>query len=173
MRDLITLRARIKEFRDDVEKAQKNGKIPADYSLGVINGLILCEHIITKKPGNPQYINRTTSVGNLPKPVTLNSGDAIKDTISYQMLMESIILQVRNLIYPPDGSLKAGAPTMVKRVEDIKEALDRLDQFVKGEKNGSESRIAEETGSDVVAEQPSNVRQMSPRANNIESPQQS
>lgn len=131
MKSIVTLRNRIALFRKEIKETQAKGKIPADYSLGMYNGIIFAEHLISCKKGRPEFFDRTTSVGDLPKPIALNSGNAIKDTQTYQSLMEQVVLQSRNLVLNEKGMLQG--KDLVDCIEELKKSITTMDDFVKGE----------------------------------------
>lgn len=139
------LRAMIKTHRDNIEKTMANGKITADYSLGFVNALIFMEHQISKRPGEPVFYNRTTSVGSLPKPIALNSGDPTKDTTTYQVLMDHVLVKCRQFF----NAGNAGLPQekVMQNMNELEHSIAELDRFVEGDRNGrDEQRNGEVSG---------------------------
>ena len=124
----------IKTHRTNIEKTLAAGKITADYSLGFVNALIFVEHQISKRPGEPVFYNRTTSVGMLPKPIALNSGDPTKDTTTYQVLMDSVLLKCRHFF----AAGNAGLPPekVMQGMNELEHAIAELDRFVEGDRDG-------------------------------------
>jgi hypothetical protein len=167
---LITLRNRISLLKKDVEEAHVTGKLPADYSLGMINGLIFCEQIFSDRHGQPKFFNRTGSIGDLPKPVMLISGNAIKDTITYQLFIDEIILKTRNLIWPTAQDRETGVVAFTKKIDELKKTFKSLDDFIAGEtaiteenKNGHGNGDESRADGELQHTEPSNVREMRPR----------
>ena len=134
------LKSTLTKLHSEIEKTRANGKITADYSLGFINALIWIEHQMLKKPGQPLFYNRTTSVGSLPKPTALNSGDATKDTTTYQVLMDDVLLKVRHFM--EIGNKGCTQEEMHKCMAAMEKAIEDLDTFTAGDKDGRhEQRI--------------------------------
>lgn len=114
-----SLASKVSELSEQIESSHKAGKIPADYSLGFTNGLIFVDHLINMREGKPKFFERTTSIGTLPKPVTLNSGNALKDEMIFQSLQDAIILAARNVIESGDTrELESAIKTMDNFVND-------------------------------------------------------
>src|ERR1019366_9512713 len=65
----VVLNGTLKKLTDKIEASYRAHKIPADYSLGFVNGLIFVAHQLSGKGGAPQFYNRKTSIGDIPKPV--------------------------------------------------------------------------------------------------------
>ncbi len=101
----------VSRLREQIETSHKNGKIPADYSLGFCNAMIFAHHHVNMIPGEPKFYDRTTSIGTLPKPTVLKPNSPIHgaDEI-YESLRDSVILAARN--------------------GDAKEAIKKMDDFV-------------------------------------------
>lgn len=152
VKDALT--STLNKLRDQIETSHKNGKIPADYSLGFTNGLIFIDHHINMREGSPKFYDRTTSIGTLPKPVALRSGDSVKDEQTYQFLVDSTILRARQVI----GSIKVNTETKTADITDetikalmaLMESVIHMDKFVteklelEEEKHGQE-KISEQS----------------------------
>ena len=134
----------LNKTKQDVEKSHANGKIPADYSLGFLNALVFCDHHLNLRQGDPVFYERTTSVGSLPKPVVLNSGNALHDEKVYQFLCDDAMLQARGII----DNVKFEEDTMeitdkaIIQIKALKKALETMEKFVdqkmEEEENGIE-----------------------------------
>ncbi len=128
------LRSTLTKLHSEVEATRKAGKITADYSLGFVNALIWIEHQIHKRPGQPMFYNRTTSVGSLPKPTALNCGDATKDTTTYQVLMDDVLLKTRGFLEA--GNSQQPQDTVFQKMAEMEKAIQDLDTFTAGDKDG-------------------------------------
>lgn len=106
-----------------VKKSLASNKIPNDYSLGFCNGIIFCDHYINMRPDKPDFYERTTAIGSLPKPVVLLPGPLAHIRGAEEVFMalrETVILSVRNMIKnPSDAACMA-----------VEEALVNHDTFI-------------------------------------------
>lgn len=98
-----------------IQKSHSEGKIPADYSLGFANGLILFEHKLNQRDGGPTFFDRTTSIGALPMPVALRTpGEVEKE---FNGVAEVAKLQEERYY---EGQIVTQARGVVQAMEDIK-----------------------------------------------------
>lgn len=125
------IKQRVEIFHREFKKTQEAGKIAADYSLGFGNAMIFFDHILNKRPGEAQFYNRTTSVGSLPKPIALNSGDLTKDTTTYQVLMDHVLVHARKFFETGNQGLD---PT--EQLALLEKSIQELDHFTQGDRDG-------------------------------------
>lgn len=107
------LAANVLKLSANVETSHKKGKIPSDYSLGFVNGLILFEHKLNLRPGTPKFFERTTSIGTLPIPVALRTNAEVESEFSgvlqiarrqeIRFLEEQLLTQARGVIDAMDA----------------------------------------------------------------------
>jgi hypothetical protein len=149
-----SLTSTLNKLRQQIETTHKNGKIPADYSLGFTNALIFMDHRLNMRDGEPKFYDRTTSIGTLPKPVALNSGQALKDEQTYQFLQDCVMLRSRQVldslkIDDENKTIDITDATLAALVE-MKQAIEQMDKFVterlemEDSKNGKQETAQEQ-----------------------------
>lgn len=121
------LASALTKLREDIEASHAAGKIPADYSLGFTNAAIFFDHRINMRPGDPKFYDRTTSIGALPKPMTLKDG-RFKDVQGgdeiFEQLRDEVILAARNFL----SAGVSGEPSAT--VENLDKAIKTMDKFI-------------------------------------------
>jgi hypothetical protein len=123
--------------RRDIEATRKAGKITADYALGFCNALVYFDHTLNERKCEPVYYNRTTSIGKLPVPIKLNSGDATKDTTTYQFLMDQVLLHARALFVA--GNSK-DSEAVLEAMARLEKSIGSLDDFESGDRDGRDEK---------------------------------
>ena len=124
------LAKRVSEFSDKIAESYKNNRVPSDYSLGMVNGIIFCDHLINMRDGQPKFFDRTTAIGELPKPVVLKS-DRFSSLMGaeqiYEEYRETVILAARNALDVRPGTTAAEA---IKLIEPLRDAVLKMDGLV-------------------------------------------
>ncbi len=132
VKDALT--STLNKLREEIEASHANGKIPADYSLGFTNGLIFCDHHFQMRDGKPKFYDRTTSIGSLPKPMTLKDGK-YKDLMGADAIFEEhrdrVILAARNVF-----DKGYGLEPLQIAIDEMDSLVDQLSGFQETEKNG-------------------------------------
>jgi hypothetical protein len=121
------LARRVNEFREKIAESQAGGRVPADYSLGMVNALIFCDHLINLRDGQPKFFDRTSmQIGNLPKPVAIQDGrfeEYMGGDKVYESLKDDVLLAARN-VHGSSGPGDAGSK------EKLQAAITKLDGFL-------------------------------------------
>lgn len=143
------LASTITKLRGEIETSHKMGRVPQDYSLGFANGLIFADHHINLRDGSPKFYERTTSIGALPKPVVLHSGNAILDEQTYQFLQDEMILKARNFAQQAkvEGKIVELTSDSILALVEFQAALEKMDKFVTEQVEFQQAAQAEISGS--------------------------
>jgi hypothetical protein len=124
------LAAKVSEFSAKIAESHKHNRVPSDYSLGMVNGLIFCDHLISMRDGEPKFFDRTTAIGELPKPVVLKS-DRFSNLMGAEQIFEeardTVILAARNAAEVTDA---ATAPEAIEAIKPLRDAIAKMDNLV-------------------------------------------
>src|SRR4051812_34422964 len=61
--------ATLQKLRGEIEDCHKRGVNPADYSLGFTNAMVMADHHLSMRQGEPEFYDHRTTIGKLPMPV--------------------------------------------------------------------------------------------------------
>ena len=159
----------ILKLESKIKASYEAKKIPADYSLGFINGLLYVQHQLNGGNGPPKFYNRETSIGTLPMPVALRTAEEMKQEFrtpqqrlhdaTRGFLEDQIITQARGLSETLDKMSGEEEPSEKLTKEfsmglaAIKRASNELEQHM-GEDDAS-SGNEEAKAKQPIADEPS------------------
>jgi hypothetical protein len=114
----------IKRLGGKIAISQKLGKIPGDYSLGFINGLIFVQHQLIGEKHASKFFDRVGSIGRLPVPVALRTQEEVTEELGspevkkmqeeIKFLENNIITQARGLVTTMEAMEKDDNPDTEK-----------------------------------------------------------
>lgn len=117
------LRDTIEKLRADIEKVQRTGGYPHDYSLGFTNGVIFVEHRLFGKAGQPKFYDQKMSINELPRPMKFEH-EARRDAQEekeHDELVDQILV---------DAQVLAAKFPDAPESTDLKNSLAKLDAFL-------------------------------------------
>lgn len=126
----------IRKLKDEVVTVRKGGGLPADYSLGFTNGVIMMGQRlgITGPKGDPlEFLTRETSIGKLIRPIALERGDEVWLMPEYRQKVDAVLTAAGALCEAdklPNGPERDTA--FFSTIPAVLDAQNNLETFLDG-----------------------------------------
>lgn len=120
----VFLEAAIVKLEAKIKASYADKKIPADYSLGFLNGLLFVQHQLDGGKGPPKFYNRETSIGALPMPVALRTPEEIKQ--EFRTPKQALHDATRGFLEDQIITQARGLTETLDKMKDVEEPNEKL-----------------------------------------------
>lgn len=135
--------ATLEKLRADIEESHARGASPMDYSLGFTNALIMADHHLALRQGEPQFYDHRGMTGKLPKPVKFTH-----ETAEEELARAEYDAQVAQVLLQAMLVCEAFNDNVV--IEKVRAEVDRLQELIMALDQDTEPCPVHTPGSPVI-----------------------